>query len=193
MMTGIAAFLVFVGVSHSSGTIHDRSYLLCNGLSGSAVAGIAVITAMVASLLKKRLVASYSGLVALLSGLVAFVPGATENHRVAFTKEKLSDIYSSTAQRGSPFPDRYDFSSVPDSELLISSGYWVSDDHLKFEVYYHIGSDSYTMAYPNQNWQWRGYGYAGPSSAEAEQAGNGNPTNTPESKSGETNKPQPGE
>ena len=57
LLIGIAATLVFVGVWHSSGTIHDKIYALCNGAACLSVFGIAVVITLVASFRKKRIVA----------------------------------------------------------------------------------------------------------------------------------------
>ena len=163
LLLGTAALLALAGMWHSSGTLQDKFYVLINGASGIAVTAIAILIAIVAILLKRRMVAAYSGFVALLSGFVAVAPFATYKYRVAITKANLSDVYSTIAARGSPFPSVFDFSTVPDAKLLVSHGYWVAEDRTKFEIYYKVGSDSYTLAYPNKKWEWRDYGYKGPS------------------------------
>ena len=104
---------------------------------------------------------------ALITAVLAVVVGATplvmESYRIAVTRDHLAVVFDVLSNGGPPFPKTLEPPLKLDSMLDISHGYWVSRDQQKFEVYYHVSSDSCAMAYPRREWEWRRNKYSGPS------------------------------
>ena len=110
---------------------------------------------------------TYSILILALSGMMLIGSVWYRTNQHSYVINELESAYNSIAANGSPFPALDEIqqgylNSLPES---YSTGYWVSSDQQSFEIYYHDSSDSYTMQYPNGEWDWRGNGYTGPQSA----------------------------
>lgn len=83
--------------------------------------------------------------------------------RIAMTKQTLEDTYKRLSLQIGQFPKHtlgpaFDGWNNPD---LLSHGYWRSEDGQRFEIFYHVRSDSYVMRFPEGKWQWCGFGYNG--------------------------------
>ncbi len=160
LLVMISAYFLYRGLQHTSSVGQDQVYVLGNFLCGIfvslSVAGVAFV--------KRRQGISINSLTAaLLAFVVAIGPMAVSSLRIRVTAAHLTTIYNGLSEKGSPFPPTID-DPANHSPLLISHGYWVSDDRNRFEVYYHVGSDSYTMASPKSQWEWRDNRYDGPDS-----------------------------
>jgi hypothetical protein len=160
LLTGV---LIALALQHTSATISDKMYLLLNEAFAAVALFLIALLAFVAYRLKWRSILNYSLLAALCAVLVVIIPSTICSRRISRTETELADLYSRLTHQGPPFPSREEaVASINDADSLISHGYWVASDRSTFEVYYHIASDSYTMAYPVGRWEWRGNKYQGP-------------------------------
>ena len=95
---------------------------------------------------------------------VVWTMGQAREERIEATRATLEAVYDSLADQIGHLPDSMDdplFDSCRESGRL-PSGYWKSETGQTFEVWYHYGSDSYALRYPERRWDWRRYGYRGP-------------------------------
>ena len=158
IIVALAAWFIYVAVQHSSGTVNDKVYGLANMVVAVVVAAIALLSAVVAAFTRRKVFRNYLPFIGVLAAGIAPVSLAAENYRINRTAKYLESVYTSLAGQGPPFPTQ-----IPAPPTwAISHGYWVSADLQTFEVYYHDGSDSFTLAYPSAAWDWRGNKYAGP-------------------------------
>ncbi len=116
---------------------------------------------------KTHLYRSYSILILALSVMMLIGSTWYRGIQQSLVIDKLESAYRSIVMNGAPFPMpeeiRHNYlSTLPNS---YSTGCWVSPDQQAFEIYYHDSSDSYTMKYPDGEWDWRGNDYSGPSIA----------------------------
>jgi hypothetical protein len=156
--------IITCGLAHGEATIADKGYLLQNLFL--AIAGFVILLSMtlVGQFSGKRVLRNYSLLLSLSALLIAIIPFLNARIRINHTARFLEGAYQRLNTTGPPFPTQETFSSqiLGESENLISHGYWVSGDRACFEIYYHEGSDSYTMRHPKGKWSWRGDDYRGP-------------------------------
>ena len=159
---GIFAVLAFTALRHTSATLNDKAYALANGVLSVVTFALAVVSGAIAAYKRRTVIRDYSIGIAMAAGLIATIPFAGSAHRMNVTTSYLSDTYAVLAKNGPPFPSELPAATDTSENALISHGYWVASDQQAFEVYYHDGSDSFTMVYPTGRWEWRGNKYSGP-------------------------------
>lgn len=158
VLFALTAWFVYLAVQHSSGTVGDKIYGLTNMAVAVFVAIISLVAAVVAAFTRRKVFRNYLLTISVLAVGIAPVSFAAENYRKGSTVTYLEVVYESLSKKGQPFPIQIQHPG----HGVFSHGYWVSDDLKTFEVYYHDGSDSYTLAYPAGEWEWRSNQYAGP-------------------------------
>ncbi len=163
-LLSIAILLVVSGIRHSAATSVDIQYTIYNAVMCFVVVICAGGIACVSASHSSQTARNYSILVAVLAVVIAATPIAATSYRTKTTISRLSDLYSNLSQPGPPFPEPSDINWGNPTGVMISHGYWVSDDKQTFEVFYHDSSDSFTMAYPTGQWEWRPNQYQGPDS-----------------------------
>ena len=138
------------------------------GISLAVCCGL--IAASLASLIcfyRDSKLRNYSLFISLLSCTMLIAIFWYRGHESSTVIETLESTYSDLVASAAPFPTETEIKSGVLSKIpaSYSAGYWVSSDRQSFELYYHDSSDSYTMKYPDGEWEWRGYDYSGPGSA----------------------------
>ena len=152
------------GAIHSSASLADIDDIAINGVSCISVFLTALVMACLGVRRKSRALRNDALLAAGLAVVVAIIPLVAKSYRISVTRNCLSQRYGALSRTGPPFPKSLEPPLAASSRLLISHGYWVSDDQQAFEVYYHAFSDSFTMAYPKREWEWRRNQYRVPRS-----------------------------
>ena len=133
----------------------------------SAVTVVTVLALLVCALAVFFLARRWTLLPAAAAVLLAInfaVSGEYAAYRVRFTKTMIERTYDRLAERVGdlpPAPEGQAFEGWGD-ERTISHGYWRSGDGKRFEVFYHYGSDSYVLRYPEKKWRYEGNNYCGP-------------------------------
>ena len=156
------AIAVTAGARQTSSSIHDHLFALVQGFVCVLLSVLAGLASVVLWLAKRRGGAKQALLVMVLAFMAGFLPWLIQGHRISLTEDHLASVYAKLAAKGPPFPLREESGIDPLPSGHISCGYWVSPDRARFEVFYHVSSNSYTMAYPEAGWVWRDFHYQGP-------------------------------
>jgi hypothetical protein len=162
------AFLVIVtwdvvegGLAHASSPTPDHFYLV----GQVAIAGVIVLMALVfgvkTHIAKKPLLRNYCLVILLCAIAAGLIPFLTHQQRITETKANLEQAYDKLATQGPPFPPNVDL-ELRTKNRLLSHGYSVSPDRQRFELFYHVASDSFVLSFPKREWQVRGFNYEGP-------------------------------
>ena len=162
-----AAFLIaFVwATTASSGSLgsHKQNFLIATAVA-AAVSFAAIVLAALSALLRWRKPVRLLIALSVASFVFVVVLSLDQRRRWSTITDTLEETAESLAGGGPPYPDPDDvrrrfFTGIPASYTV---GYWVAEDRQRFEVYFHRGSDSYTLAPPSLDWQWRHNRYRGP-------------------------------
>ena len=162
-----AAFLIaFVWATiASSGSLgsHKQSFIIATAVAATLCVA-AIILAALSALLRWRKLVRPLLVLSVASVVFVVVLSLDQRRRWFAVTDTLAETADSLVAGRPPYPDpdvvrRRSFADIPASYTV---GYWVAGDRRRFEVYFHRGSDSYTLAPPSLDWQWRRNRYRGP-------------------------------